>query len=343
MKKLVIIGGGFAGTKVAKELENKFETTLIDMEDFFEYTPGILRVLVEPGHYNKIRANHKDYLKKARIVIGEVVDLSDKNVLLKSGEKISFDYLVISSGSSYNTPIKEDGVFFASRVKHLQESYNDIFKAKKICVVGGGLVGTELMAEICTHYKDKDLYIIHPHSRLLERNNKKTSEYARKFLEKNNVKIIFNERVKLLKNKKLITESGKTFEADVSFFTVGIKPNFQFMRKHFSKEIKNGIMVNKFLQLEGREKIFVCGDVAGIKEEKTAQNAENHAKLVIHNIKSIENKLNLRPYESKKRLIVISLGKFKGIIEKGKFFHAGFIPAFMKTIIEKYVMSHYRD
>ena len=62
MKKVVIIGGGFAGSTVAKKLQNYFDVTLIDGEDYFEFTPGVLRVIVKPKHFAKIQVPHKEYL-----------------------------------------------------------------------------------------------------------------------------------------------------------------------------------------------------------------------------------------------------------------------------------------
>ena len=67
MKKLVIIGGGFAGSLIAKNCENYFDTTLIDSKDFFEFTPGILRTIVQPSHAKKIQVLHKEYLKKTKV------------------------------------------------------------------------------------------------------------------------------------------------------------------------------------------------------------------------------------------------------------------------------------
>ena len=48
MKNVVIIGGGFAGSVCAKKLEQDFKVTLVDTEDYFEFTPSILRLAVSP-------------------------------------------------------------------------------------------------------------------------------------------------------------------------------------------------------------------------------------------------------------------------------------------------------
>ena len=45
-KRVLIIGGGFAGLQVVKDLAKKCEVTVVDVRDFFEYTPGVLSALV---------------------------------------------------------------------------------------------------------------------------------------------------------------------------------------------------------------------------------------------------------------------------------------------------------
>src|SRR3989338_3368685 len=339
MKRVVVIGGGFAGTTIARELEGNCSVTLIDTESFFEYTPGILRVLVEPKHYEKLHAKHKDCLPQSKIIIGHVKEIKDRSVLLNDGKRIEYDYLAIASGSNYNSPIKEEDIFFATRVKHLIESYKKIKKSKKIIVVGGGLVGVELVAELATHYDKKEIILIHSGPKLLERNKDKTSRFAKKFLEGRGVKIIFNEKIIKNDKKSLIGESGKKYGYDTVFFTVGIRPNVSFMTGSFSSSVDRGIIVNDYLQIPTMPNIFVAGDASNILEEKTAQNAEKHGKVVALNLLALINGRKMKKYKSKKRLMVISLGKYCGIIEHKNFVITGFIPSILKWLVEKMVMG----
>lgn len=338
MKRVVIIGGGFAGSTVAKKLIGKCSITFIDTKDFFEYTPGILRVLTQPEHYEELHIKHKEYLQNEKIIIGLVKKIEDNTVILSNGKKIKYDYLVIASGSSYNSPIKEKNTFFANRLNHLLEANKKIVKSKTIAIVGGGIVGVELASELATHYKDKVISLIHSHSKLMERNNVKSGEYARKFLEKNGVKLIFDEKIIKTEKKELVGKSGVRYPYDSVFFTVGITTNTNFMVNEFSKFVSRGIIVNDFLQLIDNPNIFVAGDVSNIVEEKTAQNAEMHGETVAHNVISLIEGRQLKQYKSKKRIMVISLGKYSGIIEYKKFAITGIIPAILKKIIEKKVM-----
>jgi len=342
MKKIVIIGGGFTGTQCAKSLEKDFEVILIDNKPYFEFTPGILRTILEPSHMEKIQSTHKDYLKKSKIVIGNVSDVSEKYVKVKN-KKIDFDYLIISSGSDYSDPIKEPEFIPATRAKDLARSHEKLRKAKDVLIVGGGLVGVELAAEICTHYKDKNVIVCHSRDELINRNQPKAKRYAEKFLMNHGVKIIFGERGKKKKGNFLITEKGTKIHADMMFMCIGIKSNYEFMKKHFSRFLteRNQIKVNNHLQIEEFKNIFSGGDISGVKEEKTAQSAGRQAETIIRNIYNLEDKKPLEPYSHRKRPMLISLGKRSGILDTGNFVLTGFIPAVMKWFVEWKTMRKY--
>ncbi len=344
MKRLVIIGGGFAGTKIARTLEDEFGVTLIDSKDYFEFTPGILRTIVEPEHIHKIRKKHKEYLKKTKVITGKVHEISNDSVVVNK-KKIKFDYLAICSGSKYSSPIKEHHLFYASRAESLKRAHENLKDAKNILIIGGGPVGVELAGEICTYFKDKKICLVHSWDRLTPRNKEKTSKYIQKFLEKKGVEFILGDSVNDKKGAFYLTENGKKIKCDLCFLTKGAVPNFEFAKKNFSHALnKEGqIIVDAFLRLEGKENIFVAGDVNSVKEEKTAQNAENNAKIIIKNLRALEGGRVLRKYgKEKNKGMVISLGKRNGVYERGNFVLKGFIPAIMKGAIERAVMRRYR-
>ncbi|MFA4887467.1 MAG: FAD-dependent oxidoreductase [Candidatus Nanoarchaeia archaeon] len=337
MKRVVVIGGGFAGATVAKNLEDKFEVILIDTKEYFEYTPSILRTIIEPEHRKKIQKMHSDYLKKARIIVSDVKDVEKERVVLK-GEKIGFDYLVICSGSRYNLPIKEQRVILPLRAEHLLAAHTNLEKAENVLIVGGGLVGVELAAEISCHYKEKKITLIHSHPRLMERNLPKAQEYVERFLRKKGVEIVFNEKVEI-KGNKFFIKKGEITE-DIVFLCTGIIPNFEFLKKHFKNVLneRHFLKVNEQLQLIGHNNIFVAGDVNDTAVEKTAQNATKQAMVVVSNIEALEKEMPLKPYPRIKTPIVTSLGKWNGTLEWNGFVVKGIIPGLMKSAIEKDVM-----
>lgn len=343
MKKLIIIGGGFAGSKIAKELENNFKTTLIDGKNYFEFTPGILRTLVNPEHGEKIQVLHKDYLKKTKIIKDCAEKVTKKYVTTKNNGKINFDYLAICSGSSYSVPFKDQEIILTKRSEDLIKFHEKLEKANKITIIGGGIVGVELAAEIIGKYKNKEICLIHSKDKLMERNNLKSSKYAEKFLRERKVKLLLNDEAKNTSGKIIYTLKNKKIKTDMIFLCVGITPNSDFLDKKSLNVLskRKTIKVNKYLQVENSKNIFSAGDIIEIKEEKTAQAAENQADIVIKNIQCLEKNKPLKAYIPKKRPMIISLGKYNGIFESKNMVLTGILPAFLKYLVEKKTMIRY--
>ena len=91
-KRVVVLGGGFAGSFIAKQLvkhTDLVDLTLIDTKEFFEHTPAVLREMVtyaiNDGNVdNDIPSTvmeHSAYLfPKGKLIVGEVVDVSTSDV-----------------------------------------------------------------------------------------------------------------------------------------------------------------------------------------------------------------------------------------------------------------------
>ena len=335
-KRVVVIGGGFAGSYVAQKLQRDFSVTLIDSKNYFEYTPGILRTIVEPKHWKRIRVLHRKYLPNATIILGVVLSMNEQEVQV--GEKrVPFDYLVICSGSSYNLPIKEQHAVLPVRARHLIQAHEKLVRAKNVLIIGGGLVGVELAAEIATHYSDKKISLIHPHQFLIERNQLRSQIYAAKFLKNHGVNILYRDRVIRSEHGTFVTEQGRRLHPDLAFLCTGITPNFSFLEGNFAHVLNecHQICVNEYLQVMGFSTIFSAGDITDVSVEKTAQNAEKQAKIVVANICALEHGRVLKRYGAVRTPQVINLGKWDGIFEIGKHVIIGLLPAFLKTVIER--------
>jgi NADH dehydrogenase FAD-containing subunit len=73
-KKVVIVGGQFAGRKAFTLLEKDFDVTIIDSKEYFEFTPAALRAIVEPAHAAKIIV---DRPRAAKVARAERIELTD--------------------------------------------------------------------------------------------------------------------------------------------------------------------------------------------------------------------------------------------------------------------------
>jgi len=287
---------------------------------------------------------HKHYLTNSKVINDRVIEIRDKSVILKNGKKIEFDYLIISSGSYYSEPFKCENIIYSTRVHDLTEDNNKLKKAKKIVIVGGGIVSVEMSGEIVNKYKNKELTIIHSKNLLMERTPKKASNYAEKYLKGKGVKIIFNTRVSKFHKKMVELDSGEQIKCDLVFLAVGITPHSEMIRNEFKKYLdeKGFISVNEFLQLKNHKNIFVCGDAAKVNEEKTARHAVHQAKAIICNVRAMEGGGKMKKYVGEESPLVISLGKWNGLFVYKNFVLTGIIPGLLKTAIEIREMMKYR-
>ncbi len=108
MRKLLVLGGGTAGTMIVNKLRRKlpsseWEITVVDRDDDHRYQPGYL--FLPFGTYTSdqvVKERHTFIPKGVELVFGEIdrVDADTNTVLLQGGQALSYDYLVIASGTT---------------------------------------------------------------------------------------------------------------------------------------------------------------------------------------------------------------------------------------------------
>jgi apoptosis-inducing factor 2 len=353
----VIVGGGFTGCLVAKRVERFFETTLVDAKDYFEFTPSILRVLTEPNHLRNIQIPHSNYLdlRYAAVQHERVVAISKTDVLLVSGRRLPFDYLVFATGSSYAAPIKESPqttVYLASRGATLAQAHRDLQRARKALIIGGGIVAVELAAEIVEYFGDTvDVTIAHSGDRLMSRIggavSPAASAYCARQLQRMGVTICYGERVTQSEEGAYVSHTGKTFAADVVFVCTGIVPNSELLRASAAfagaLDATGFVHVDRHLRVKGFDNVFAGGDVTNIVEEKLAQTAEYQGHVIAQNLFALRaGATPTTSYTPGVRPLIISLGRLDAAFCWGTWVLTGFFAALMKEVVEFKVMVGYR-
>jgi len=178
-KRILILGGGFAGLTVAMELEKKLardpsvELTLVNRENFFLFTPMLHEVATSDLDLTTIVNPARKMLKRVRFFAGEVdhIDISQRKVVVSHGfdhhhHTLEFDFLVVGLGSvtnlygipglrEYALTMKTLGDAMRLRnhlIAHLEEADSDCCKVKEplltFVVAGGGFAGVETVAGI---------------------------------------------------------------------------------------------------------------------------------------------------------------------------------------------------
>ena len=178
-KRVLILGGGFAGLSTAMELEKQLgantdvSVTMVNRENFFLFTPMLHEVAASDLDLTTIVNPARKMLRRVSFFAGEVkrVDLASREVVVAHGfdhheHTLDYDYLVLGLGSTtnfYGLPgLKERALTMKSLsdamrlrnhlIAHLEEADSECVEEKNplltFVVAGGGFAGVETIAGI---------------------------------------------------------------------------------------------------------------------------------------------------------------------------------------------------
>ena len=298
-KRIVIIGAGFGGLKLAQKLIGSgYQIVLIDKNNYHQFQPLFYQVAsagIEPSSIlfplRKIFQNQKDVY----IRVGEVYSVDpEKKTLQTSLDTVWYDYLVISTGvnsnffgmqnmEEYAIPMKSVSEAMALRNRLLQSlekavtlrDQNERKVLLNVIVVGGGPTGVEVagaIAEMKKFVLPKDypdlnfdvmqISLIEGSPALLGGMSKHASEKALFFLKRLGIKVLLNTRVTDFDGNKLTLGDGSHIETKTVIWAAGISG---VVPEGFAIEsIGRGrrLVADEFNQVNGYGDIYAIGDVS---------------------------------------------------------------------------------
>ena len=214
-------------------------------------------------------------LEKADInlIIGEVVSIErdNKTCMLKDGNKISYNKLILATGSIPTIPKWLNGtelknVFSVPKDKdYLDEMNKRLTKCKKVVIVGAGFIGTELSDEISKTGKEVVLIEKLPHV-LGTAFDREISLKAEEILKEKGIKVELGVGVKELLGDEIVNSvllnNGEIIETDAVILSVGYHPNSKLAEKAGISINKQAfIKVDEYMRTEDPN-IFAVGDCA---------------------------------------------------------------------------------
>src|SRR5690242_20189466 len=105
---VLVLGGGYAGVRVAKALDDIADVTLVEPKDAFVHNVAALRALVDPSMLSRIFLPYDRLLTRGQMVHDRVARFDGARTLLASGTEVSADFVVLATGSRYPFPAKSD-------------------------------------------------------------------------------------------------------------------------------------------------------------------------------------------------------------------------------------------
>ena len=183
--RILILGGGFAGSNVLRELQKQFkkndvEITLVSQDNFFLFTPMLPEVSSGMLHASDITTPIRSFCKSANFCHAKIlsIDIENKHVSVirifdQKETMLEYDYLVLALGSKDNFFGNVNIEEFAFTIKTLEDAIairnhvisvlecadqerDQILQEQllRFVVVGGGFAGIEIATEIHHFLKD---------------------------------------------------------------------------------------------------------------------------------------------------------------------------------------------
>lgn len=296
-KRVIIVGGGFGGLKLANKLKNSgFQVVLVDKNNYHQFPPLIYQIAssgLEPSSisfpFRKIFQKRKDFyfrMAEVRAIYPE------KNMIQTSIGKAEYDYLVLAAGTTTNFFGNEHIADEAMPMKTVSEAMglrnailsniersitcgNDRERQEllNIVIVGGGATGVEIAGALSemkkfvipNDYPDMPsslmhIYLIEAGSRLLPALSEHSSDAAEQFLRQMGVNILLNKRVTDYKDHKVTLEDGTEIATRTFIWVSGVAA--VSIGNMDPSAIGRGqrIKVDEFNRVQGTSNVFAIGD-----------------------------------------------------------------------------------
>ncbi|MFE7934012.1 NAD(P)/FAD-dependent oxidoreductase [Streptomyces sp. NPDC057456] len=289
---IVVIGGGYAGVRLAKRLDATARVTLVDRKEVFFHRIASLRAGVRPEWSVTPFIPYDRLLRDGRVVVGKAVriDTADRQVVLATGERLPYDVVVIATGADYPEPARFTGTTTEETIKSFAGHQRKIAAAEHVLVVGGGPSGVELSAEIRLARPDARVTLAHAGAALLDSaTSGRAGRRALAWLESHDVEVRLDSFMSPGNDFGTYRDArGNVVDADLSFWATGTTPNTLWLRLAGHGDWLNAaghIKVDRRLRVEGRPDVFAVGDVNDATELKITPAALAQADLAAHNIR----------------------------------------------------------
>lgn len=299
MKKVVVLGGGYAGVLTAKKLAKKFkknkdvQITLIDKQSYHTMLTELHEVAAGRVNEESIRMDLKNIFagRNVNVVLDEIKNIDfDRKVLESEGSTYEYDYLVMGTGCKptfFGIPGSEHAhqLWSYTDAVNLREHILNMFRQAALTsdkekrrelltfvTVGAGFTGVEMAGELgewkdelCRSFHiDKEevtLYVVDFAPKVLPMYPDKLVRKAERRLIKLGNQLVMNSAVSEIHADKVVLNKGETvINTRTVIWAAGIEGSDIVDQAQVEKAGRGRIVTNAYLQAKDYSDVYVVGD-----------------------------------------------------------------------------------
>jgi NADH dehydrogenase len=302
-KRVVILGGGFAGIHAALGLAGQpVDVTLVDRRNHHTFQPLLYQValaVLSPADIAQPIRSIFSRQKNVRVLMDEATafDVAARKVTLGSGNELEYDWLIVATGATHSYFGHDEWAKMAPGLKTLEDAIEirrRVLLAFELAeremletgthpelnfvVIGGGPTGVELagaISDIARLYMRHDFHYIDPSRarvlllegspRILATYPEDLSASAAKQLKNIGVEVRTNTHVTNVE-PGLVHVGAERISAVVTLWAAGVQASPLGKLLGFPTDKRGCVVVDAQLNPPGHAEIFICGDLAHAEE-----------------------------------------------------------------------------
>jgi len=337
MKKVLILGGGFAGVQTAIELQKSklFEVTLVSDRDYLFVYPISIWIPVREKEFDDVKVPLAKIQKKYpfNLIIDKVNGIkTTENQVVFQSHVLNYDYLVVAFGAD---KMQHKGIINTLTIcgkpemsLSLRDKLDGLIKqgTGKIAIGFGGNPkdksavrggpAFELVFNIHHYLKKKglrdnfELTFFAPMEEPGARMGKGAMKMVNTMFAKQNIQKRFGKKIVEFVSDGVIFEDESKLESDLIMFIAAGTGSAVLANTDLPLSEAGFVQIDNFNQVRGMKNIFAIGDAAAYEgPEWTAKQghiAEMMGRNVAHNIQQIENGANnLKGYQEHLNILCV--------------------------------------
>ncbi|MEW9675572.1 NAD(P)/FAD-dependent oxidoreductase [Lentibacillus sp. L22] len=344
MKRLVILGGGYGGVRVIAgllnhQLSEDIAITVVDRNPYQSLKTEFYSIAAGTSADKDVRVNFPED-KRVNYIFGEItaINTEDREIILEGRtERVEYDYLVVALGCEDIYHGIEGAQEYTHSVQTFQQArrtwaaVGNLKAYGKVAIVGAGLSGIEVAAEIRESRPDLNIRLLDRGASVLKAFNPKVQEYVESWFIENQVEVLHHANVEYVE-KDGVCNNGICFVNDVTIWTAGVQPHHLARALPFQKDQQGKIIVNDYYQVPENKHIYVVGDCASSFHSPSGQLAMQQGDQIAEVLLAVlHDKQPKKPKAIKLKGTLGSLGKSDGFGNMFQQPFTGLVPRIAKS------------